>query len=298
MIYLKFKVEISKHPINSLDQKNVQMIMIQINHICNDIFYDCIDNLGEVLITDDDSAFKSMVGGWDEMSNAKIVPAIDGKYNIVLNYDGMILDNGQLGVHAKNTIFHEFQHLEDKKYDSFIANIPENTVREANRKEIGKTFFKEFNAFYKAQLYEPLTWEENYYSLDTFVKWCKEEISVLKKMILSYRDVNEMSDDIDNIAATILNFSRSVMYKLALACGANCGDNVANGKEKTITLVVGGIDQEIDEYLKKYIEGLNEILNDDKKVIVYSINNCMGIYDMFNQFYMKKVDTLLGEEKK
>ena len=269
--------------------KNLQLIAAEIKHIGNDIFADCIENLREVIVTD---RFAPVGKNLDEAATAMLVTEKDNNYSIVVNYNKIVLNNGELSLYTKNALFHEFQHLKDKCYDSYIAGINASTIQEKNAKVIGTTFFKEFNASYKAQLYEPITWESNFYSLDTFSEWCKKSINGIKTEICKYGDLESMKNNIDYIAEIVLNFNHLAMYKIALACGANCGDNEEKGGGKLVTARVSGIDATVDECINTYIDGLNHNLESNEKIIHYAINNCMGIYDLMNQFCRDHIDNL------
>ena len=286
-------VKIVDHNLDKMVNKNLQKIAAEVKHIGDDIFGDCVDTLQEVIVTDKIVLVGKELGtDLNETATATLVTEDSNKYSIVVNYNRIILNNGELSLYTKNALFHEFQHLKDKCYDSYIDRIKANTIQEKNAKVIGSTFFKEFNAFYRAQLYEPVIWESNYYSLDTFVEWCKENIYSIKEEICKYTEFELIKNNMEHIAERVLNFNNSAMYKIALACGTNCGDNKAKGTGKIITVRVRGIDAGFDECINTYINGLNHNLESNEKIIHYAIDNCMCIYNIINQFFKGWINNL------
>ncbi len=289
---IHIKNNLVNHKLDNLIDKNIELLTKEVNFIGNTIFSDYLENLQDVILTDE----VLLVGEkldvqLNEEANGTLAKLKNNKYCIVLNYNRIVLDNGKLDLYVKNIIYHEFQHLKDAHYDSFFTRTT-NSIKEENERIIGMMFFKEFNASYRAQLYEPIVWRTNYYGVADFIDWCKDNIYNIRTEINEYKNIFQIRSDLERMVEQVQNFNRAVMYKLALACGANCGDNVIKSGEKRITLLINGIDWEIDEYINSYINGLNEALDDDKKIICYAADNCMGIYDILNKFFIKKINAL------
>lgn len=292
---LSFNEHIEEH------RKIILKIRQEIHILLDSKFLSCSESIRNIIITDnlEKTEFAHGYKNLKKDAQATLVKVRRGLYDVVVNYYNNIIcesDNTLfLKMEIKNALCHEFQHIRDhKKYDKFIKEyVYENNISE-NVKIIGERIFFEFNASYQAQRYFQLIWEYNKYAIDTNTKKFNCRIDEIKGMIndLDIENLDVAKEKVEKLNIACLEFVKDLMYDFSLSFGTNAADNKMNRNEKSIDIKVSGIDKEIDTILNSFILGFNNIIDDNKGLIKYSLNHCMDMFECINSIFKKKISTL------
>lgn len=275
-------------------RRNIDDIINVINILLNSNYKECASWIRNTVITNDISSTKKRYN-YTELKEKfyACMYKVDEVYDVIVNYGALSFkEDDSLPADIMNYLCHEFQHIADHNiYDKLVEEyrikkgIKDNNVFER------LSFFYEFNASYKAQLFCPLKWEHIGYSLDTIDMQYSYKLMKIKSMIseLPKYDYDAAKQSIININSNAYDFSRKLMYDLAIICGSNVADNQRESNKKYISIQISGIENELDDLLNKFIEEVNSVIDDDKKIIEYIFENGYLPFNYISNLIIEKI---------
>jgi len=255
-------------------EENISAIKKEIENLQEKEFLSCLDVLENIVITNDiENTIKKH--GYIEMSKGFYAAThkVGNKYDIIIRYDNLHFnEDGAVLADIRNYLFHEFQHIFDhKQYDSLIKNYANEKHIDEIKMTAKQSYFFEFNASYYAQKF----YSRKGWTFDTkrfgeqYIK-LKTNIDALTMDNVQY--IKQLNDD-------AFYFSQAVMYDLAIVSGANAADNETEQGVKCIGLSVSGINSEIDKLLNRFLDGINDNINENENIIKYLTENGLCIFD-------------------
>lgn len=255
-------------------EENISAIKKEIENLQEKEFLSCLDVLENVVITNDiESTIKKH--GYIEMSKGFYAAThkVGNKYDIIIRYDNLHFnEDGAVLADIRNYLFHEFQHIFDhKQYDSFIKNYANEKHIDEIKMTAKQSYFFEFNASYYAQKF----YSRKGWTFDTKrfgEQYIKIKTNIDALTIDNVQHVKQLNDD-------AFYFSQAVMYDLAIVSGANAADNETEQGMKCIVLSVSGINSEIDKLLNRFLDGINDNINENENIIKYLTENGLCIFD-------------------
>jgi len=276
--------EVSFNDNKTQHESNISAIKLEIAKLQENEFLNGLDLLNNIVITNN-VEYTIQKHGYVKMNKGFYAATheVGDKYDVIIRYDNLHFNNeGAVLSDVKNYIFHEFQHIYDhKKYDAFIKNYAnENNIDETRMKVI-QSFFFEFNASYCAQkYYSKKGWKlETTRFRERFLQ-IKNTLDDLK--IINVKCIKQLNDD-------AFYFSQEVMYDLAIVSGANASDNEKEKGYKVVSLSNFGINDLIDDLLERFLNGVNQNINDNENLIKYLTTNEMCIFDYICGLIKEKI---------
>lgn len=196
---------------------------------------------------------------------------VEDKYDIIINYNDLLFECGYVVTSRLfNYLTHEFQHVIN--YELYEECIKEYQ-REKSLNEVGvaysKAFFYEFNCSYNAQRDYPIAWGQC-----VPVEWDKKFQSIKKEACLIKKKDKQIIEKLNN---KIFLFCKDIMYDIAIEAGANLADNEKKGT-KQVDFKIEGIDSSIEMVINDFIEGINSFINDDEKLLKYTIDEGLCLF--------------------
>lgn len=255
-------------------EENISAIKKEIENLQEKEFLSCLDVLENVVITNDiENTIKKH--GYIEMSKGFYAAThkVGNKYDIIIRYDNLHFnEEGAVLADIRNYLFHEFQHIFDhKQYDSFIKNYANEKHIDEIKMTAKQSYFFEFNASYYAQKF----YSRKGWTFDTKrfgEQYIKLKTNIDALTMDNVQHVKQLNDD-------AFYFSQAVMYDLAIVSGANAADNETEQGVKCIGLSVSGINSEIDKLLNRFLDGINDNINENENIIKYLTENGLCIFD-------------------
>lgn len=281
----------------AIQNKNIDSIKKVIFKLIRTKYKSCEYRIQKVIITDDVNWISEKYG-FNDLNPEASATACKGEYgcDIVINYRKCIMNeegNYALQYYIENVICHELQHIRDRiKYDEFINEYCISKNISELSKNIGEMFFKEYNAQFQAQSYCQIIWEYNKYSLESTIEDACIELAEIKKdikVVKMTKDENLMKDRFNMLGQRVYDFTRAVMYKLALACGNNVADVKRERGYKCITISIIGIDNELDMLINDFLKGFNQKIKDNIQLIEYALENSLVIHNYINELFLKEI---------
>ncbi len=283
--------------------KNMEQITSEINKLLFSKFNNCTPLIQKIIISDNIDRLNNTLKYNINPEARGTVHRLTNGFAIIFNYNKLIfIEEGRycLDIIVNNIIYHELCHVRDFiKYDELIDKLALELKLKEFDKYLGKQIFLEFNAQYRAQLYEPIIWECNAYSLDTNIDKYHNMYEGIIKCIneLNINDLYEFEKRVKLLSEDISYFSSKIMYDFSLSFGSNAADNKKNTGKKFIDIKIKGINSDIDKLLNSFIEGFNEVINDNKSILNYSFNKGTSIFYWMLEIYNNKSEVLDKEFK-
>ena len=281
-------------------EKNICLIKKEIEIISRGFFGDCMDFVRNIIITDN-LCYTMRIHRFSDLNeNANAIAHKFGEgYDIIVNYNNVIFESERgyfLRAEIGNYLFHEFQHVRDnKKHNEHIEQYVQSNNIQENNAIIGEMIFKEFNASYKAQMYNQIIWIFNKYDLDSCIEKHSNLLKKIKEKINNFylEETEECKQNYLDIATDVLEYTRSIMYSISLACGTNAADNQITYGRKYIDIIIEGIDIQVDCILNDFINGLNAVISDEERIWRYTLNSGMCVFECINKIFKRRLQELL-----